>query len=65
MAYRCPTCNNWTSCWTPGLSIAEMSFGKIEDELFNFLKHGSEEHQVWLKKSIDAFFKGNPRPDLK
>lgn len=36
----------------------------IEDDLYDFLKHGDREHRVWLRKALEAFFNGKPRPLL-
>lgn len=30
--------------------------------LFEFLRHGDENHQAWLREAIDAFFDGRERP---
>jgi hypothetical protein len=35
------------------------------NELFEFLKHGDEKHQAWLKEALDAFFEGKERPEEK
>ena len=38
---------------------------QLQKELFEFLKHGDEKHQAWLREAIDAFFAGKPRPEPK
>lgn len=34
-------------------------------QLYGFLKHGSEDHQEWLLKSLFHYFKGTDLPDYK
>jgi hypothetical protein len=31
--------------------------------LFEYLKHGDEKHQAWLREAIEAFFDHKPRPE--
>ena len=33
--------------------------------LFEFLKHGSEDHQAWLWQAINAWAYGGDRPDVQ
>lgn len=35
------------------------------NELFDFLRHGDDEHQGWLKEAIEAFFHHRPRPPVR
>lgn len=37
---------------------------KVE-ELFNFIKHGGEDHQEWLKEALYCFFSGKEKPEYK
>ena len=36
---------------------------KMQNDLFDFLKHGDEKHQQWLRDAINAFFEGRERPE--
>lgn len=38
---------------------------KTKEELFEFLAHGDEKHRAWLLKAINAFFAGEPRPEVE
>lgn len=37
----------------------------IAEDLFQNLKHGSEEHQEWLKEAIRDYFDGKPIKRVK
>lgn len=34
-------------------------------DLYNYLKHGSEDHKDWLLKALFHYFKGTPAPEYK
>lgn len=38
---------------------------KTQEDLFEFLAHGDDEHRAWLKQAILAFFAGKPRPEVR
>lgn len=31
--------------------------------LFEFVKHGDEHHQAWLREAFEAYVAGNPKPE--
>lgn len=39
--------------------------GASRDCLFKYLEHGDLEHRLWLRKAIDSFFAGLPRPEVR
>lgn len=39
--------------------------GASKDSLFKYLEHGDLEHRLWLRKAIDHFFDGKPRPEVR
>ena len=34
-------------------------------ELFEFIKHGGDDHQEWLLQALFAFFNGEEKPEYK
>lgn len=34
-------------------------------DLYNYLKHGSDDHKDWLLKALSHYFKGTPAPEYK
>lgn len=41
-----------------------MNFEDIEG-LYNYLKHGDQDHQDWLKESIESYYYNKPVPEIK
>lgn len=34
-------------------------------ELYEFIKHGGEDHKAWLKEALFAFFNDKEKPEYK
>lgn len=35
------------------------------DQLYEYIKHGDEDHQAWLKEALTAFFEGKECPPAR
>lgn len=49
--------NHDVRCAKYGYGIAKIELIDFGNRLFEHTKHGDEDHQAWLKKTIDEFIK--------
>lgn len=40
-------------------------YPETDDQLFDFIAHGDDEHRAWLRAAIAAFRGGEPRPEMQ
>lgn len=59
MAYECPYCGQWASCWSPRNFSPQ---AVTADSIYEQIKHGNDEHRKWLREALMAIFAGKPVP---
>lgn len=43
----------------------DLYFEEAQESIFDFLKHGDADHQLWLRKAIRNWFEGKEKPPVE